>query len=348
MARERARTGSDRSRSTRRELLRSAGAAAALIGSGVLGVGLSGGAARAQDLRLVAATTGMVADVARNLLGDAAGPSGGFRVTALMGSGVDPHSYRETRADIEILLRAEAVFWNGLYLEAQLEELLLALGEEKPVFAIAEAVPRERLRAHDDYAGRYDPHVWMEPTLWAHAVDAAEAALAGRAPDLADMLAANAAAYRAELEALDAYSREILASVPEESRVLVTAHDAFGYFGAAYGFEVVGVQGVSTESEAGLARIREIVRLIVERGVKAVFVESSVSPRNVQALIEGARAEGAEVSLGAELFSDAMGADGTYEGTYLGMIDHNVTAIARALGGAAPARGRLGQLRADA
>lgn len=301
--------------------------------------------ARAQGpTRDLAATTGMVADAVRVLLGG----SSAFGVTALMGSGVDPHGYRETRADIALLLEAEAIFWNGLYLEAQLEELMGALAAQKPVFALGEAVPVDLRRAHDIYENRYDPHVWMDPTLWAYAIEAARAGLSDIAPAEADTIAENAARYAEETAALDAYARIVLESVPEERRVLITAHDAFGYFGRAYGFDVVGVQGVSTESEAGLARIRQIVDLIVERGVSAVFVETSVSDRNVRALIEGARARGADVALGASLFSDAMGRDGTYEGTYLGMIDHNVTAIALALGGEAPARGRLGRLAEEA
>lgn len=296
------------------------------------------------DVINLAATTGMIGDLVKAVLGDQAG----FKLTTLMGSGVDPHSYRETRADVETLLNAKAVFWNGLYLEAQLEQLMNKLSQDKPVVAAAEAAPVEARRAHDDYEGRYDPHIWMDPTLWKMALGAVQKGLSDLAPDRAEAFASNAAAYEEELAALDAYSRKILATVPKERRVLVTAHDAFGYFGKAYGFEVIGVQGVSTESEAGLARIAELVDLLVKRQTPAVFVESSVSPRNMRALLEGAQQRGLNVTLGAELFSDAMGAAGTYEGAYLGMIDHNVTAITRALGGVAPEKGRLGKLGATA
>lgn len=288
----------------------------------------------------VVATTGMIADAARVVGGDLA------QVTALMGPGVDPHSYRQTRSDIVAMTRAELVLWNGLYLEAQLEDFLLNLGRRVPVTPVAENVPDDRLLRHEDYEGKADPHVWMAPPLWRFAVNATATALSEQRPAEAELFAANAEAYLAELDALDAYAREALQSVPEPARVLVTAHDAFGYFGREYGFEVIGIQGISTESEAGLQRIRALVDTIVERGIGAVFVESSVSDRNIRALIEGAAAQGHEVAIGGELFSDAMGEPGTYEGTYLGMIDHNVTTISRALGGAAPQGGRLDKLKA--
>ena len=293
--------------------------------------------ARAEPLEVVA-TTGMVADVARAVGGDE------VEVRALMGPGIDPHAYRQTRSDIAAMLRADLVLWNGLFLEAQMEEFLERLGERVPVRAVAEAVPEADLVGHPDYAGRYDPHVWMDPALWTHAVDAVRDALVELRPEAADMFAGNAEAYKERLAALDDYTRKAIASVPEGSRTLVTAHDAFGYFGRAYGLDVLGVQGISTQSEAGLQRIGELVDLIVERGIRAVFIESSVPERNVRALIEGAAAKGHEVAVGGELYSDAMGPDGTYEGTYPGMIDHNATIIARALGGDVPAEGMAGEL----
>jgi manganese/zinc/iron transport system substrate-binding protein len=184
----------------------------------------------------------------------------------------------------------------------------------------------------------------MDVALWSELVPILEAELARLDPADAAGYRERAQAYRAELAALERYVRRVLATVPPERRVLVTAHDAFGYFGRAYGFEVHGIQGLSTESEAGLAEIERLVRLIVERRIGAVFVESSVAERNVRALVEGAAARGHEVRIGGQLFSDAMGAPGTYEGTYVGMIDHNVTVIARALGGEAPPRGMNGRL----
>jgi manganese/zinc/iron transport system substrate-binding protein len=286
----------------------------------------------------VVATTGMIADAARAVGGDL------VEVRALMGPGVDPHAYRQTRSDISAMLGADLVLWHGLALEAQMERFLADLARRRPVVAIAESLPRNLLLLANEE--RPDPHVWMDPALWAEAVGAVQAALAMELPDHAQTLADAADAHLAEIARVAAYARETLATVPEGARVLVTAHDAFGYFGRAYGFEVVGIQGISTESEAGLNRIGALVETLVSRRIGAVFVESSVSDRNVRALIEGAAAQGHTVRIGGELFSDAMGPPGTYEGTWIGMIDHNVTTIAGALGGRVPARGMDGRLSA--
>ncbi|MET4129149.1 zinc ABC transporter substrate-binding protein [Roseovarius sp. MBR-6] len=299
------------------------------------------GAARAATAPLdVVATTGMIADTARAIGGDA------VSVRALMGPGIDPHSFRQTRSDIAALTRADLVLWHGLYLEAQMEDFLARLGARQPVVAVGEAVPPGLRIAHPDYAGRFDPHVWMVPDLWRHVADGIAVALSGARPEAQREFADNARALRADLDRLGRYARDTLATVPTKARVLVTAHDAFGYFGRAYGFEVEGIQGISTESEAGLARIGELVEMLVARGIRAVFVESTVSERNIRALIEGAAARGHEVRIGGELFSDAMGLPGTYEGSYIGMIDHNITTIAHALGGRVPARGLNGKLAA--
>lgn len=302
--------------------------------------GLFGALSAAADSRLqVVATTGMVADVVREVGGEP------VEVKGLMGPGVDPHLYRQTRSDITALSRADAVFWNGLYLEAQLEEFLHRLAERRPVYAVAENVP-ERLRlADEEYQNQSDPHVWMDPGRWRYVVEAVRQSLAELSPEHKEGFDQRAEAYLAELEKLDAYAQKILNSVPEEKRVLVTAHDAFGYFGDAYGFEVLGIQGFSTESEAGLSRIETLVDLLVERQIGAIFIESSVSDRNIRALIEGAAARDHRVEIGGELYSDAMGPAGAYEGTWLGMIDHNVSVIARALGGDVPEGGRLGRLQ---
>ena len=289
--------------------------------------------AAAQDRLAVVATTGMIADAAREVGGDH------VAVQALMGPGVDPHSYRQTRSDIVAMTRADLVLWHGLYLEAQLEDFLRDLAARRPVVAVAEALPRNLLIGHDDYDDKLDPHVWMNPNLWARVVTRIRDALIEAAPEHEAAFTANAAAHLAELEALATYTTRVLASVPADDRVLLTSHDAFNYFGSAYGFEVIGIQGISTESEAGLQRIAELVDLLVERDIGAVFVETSVSDRNIRALAEGAAARGHAVEIGGELYSDAMGPPGTYEGTYLGMIDHNATTVARALGGDAPERG---------
>ena len=296
----------------------------------------------------VVATTGMIADTAARIAGDMA------TVTGLMGAGVDPHSYRQTRNDIVALTRADLVLWNGLFLEAQMIPFFERLADRTSVMAVTdtlEAAARDGtgvpLIASEDYADQYDPHVWMDPALWSAVVDRIAAALASVRPDDAAHFAKSAAAFKGEISALRAYGVDALSGIPQNRRVLVTAHDAFSYFGAAFDIDVVGVQGISTESEAGLHRIRTLVDMLVERDITSVFVESSVSDRNMRALIEGAAARGHRVTLGGELFSDAMGPAGTYEGTYLGMMDHNITVIARALGADVPAAGLNGKLGAE-
>ncbi|MCA1770853.1 MAG: zinc ABC transporter substrate-binding protein [Halomonas sp.] len=297
-----------------------------------------GSPASAGERLQVVATTSMVADVLREVGGEQ------VEVRGLMGPGVDPHLYRQTRSDVAAMTRADAVFWNGLFLEAQLESFFERLGERQPVIAVGEAVPSEARLADEEYPDQYDPHVWMDPSRWRFAVEAIRDALVEMSPSHAGAFAERADAYLKELEALDAYAHEVLESVPEETRVLVTAHDAFGYFGDAYGFEVLGIQGYSTDSEAGLARIESLVSLLVEREIGALFVETSVSDRNVRALVEGAAARDHEVRIGGELYSDAMGPEGSYEGTWIGMFDHNVSQIAIALGGEVPEGGHLGRL----
>lgn len=309
----------------------------------VLATALIGGAAfqvQAQERLQVVATTGMIADAAARIGGDL------VDIHGLMGAGVDPHAYRQTRSDIVAMTRADLVLWHGLFLEAQMEDFFQTLQGRQPVVAVAEVVPESLLRGHDDYAEKFDPHVWMDTRIWALVVTGIRDALTEVRPDAAATFAANTETYLQDIARVGAYAKTVLAQVPEPARVLLTAHDAFGYFGTAYDFEVLGVQGISTGSEAGLHRISEVVDMLVSRRIGAVFVESSVSDRNMRALIEGAAAQGHNVSIGGELFSDAMGSPGTYEGTYIGMIDHNVTTIARALGADISAGGMDGKLTA--
>jgi manganese/zinc/iron transport system substrate-binding protein len=311
------------------------------MASGLAGlVAIAPGAAQTPKKLQIVATTGMIADAVRQVGGDR------VAVEALMGPGVDPHLYRQTRSDIARMTRADAVVWHGLYLEAQLEEFFADLAKRKKVVALGEQIEKGKLLDHDDYKGRFDPHVWMNPRLWRDVVIAARDTLATLDPTGQPVFEANAARHIAEVDRLAAYAEAVLSSVPQSARVLVTAHDAFNYFGRVYGFEVLGIQGISTESEAGLKQIETFVNTLVERKIKAVFVESSVADRNVRALIEGAAARGWHVEIGGELYSDAMGETGTYEGTYIGMIDHNVTTIARALGGTVPAKGMNERLAA--
>lgn len=309
-----------------------------LFAAAALALTLPASQAAADDTLSVVTTTGMIADAARQVGGDL------VEVKALMGPGVDPHAYRQTRTDIVALAKADLVLWHGLYLEAQMEDFLRDLADETTVVPVAEALPENMLLGHDDYDDKYDPHVWMNPNLWSQVVLAVRDTMIEASPEAESIFRANTDAHLAELGNLARYTTEVLSSVPAESRVLLTAHDAFNYFGATYGFEVMGIQGISTESEAGLQRIGELVDMLVERDIGAVFVESSVSDRNIRALIEGAAAQGHEVVIGGTLYSDAMGADGTYEGTYVGMIDHNATVIAGALGGEVPDAGMQGLL----
>ncbi len=326
--------------SRRRALAWLAGAAAGLGAPSSLWSKEASGAAPSAALSVVA-TTGMIADAARQIAGPLA------QVRGLMGSGVDPHSYRQTRSDIAAMVHADLVLWHGLYLEAQMEEFLLDLGKRRAAVPVAEALPHDVLMPYGEYENRFDPHVWMAPELWSEVTRAVEAALVAARPDHAPQLAENAQAHRAQIAQLHLYAQEVMAQIPDAARVLLTAHDAFGYFGRAYGLEVIGIQGISTQSEAGLNRIGELVDMLVARGIGAVFVESSVSDRNIRALIEGCAARGHRLAIGGELFSDAMGVEGSYEATYIGMLDHNITTIARALGSDAPARGMQGKLGAQ-
>ena len=286
----------------------------------------------------IVATVGMVGDVVANVAGDKA------KVTTVMGPGVDPHLYKPTRDDVAAMMRADAIFYSGLMLEGKMADTLVKLARGKPVHAVTEAIDEKFLLEPEDFGGHHDPHVWMDPSAWAKCVEAAGRALSEFDPANAATYAANAKAYAARCLELHEYGRKVLATIPEKGRVLISSHDAFNYFGRAFELKVMGVQGISTESEAGLQRINSLVDFIVENDVRAVFVESSVPPKNIEALVAGVKSRGRELRIGGELFSDAMGAAGTYEGTYLGMVDHNITLVARALGGEAPGRGWQGKL----
>lgn len=284
-------------------------------------------------------TVGMVADIVKNVAGDR------VAVEGIIGEGVDPHLYKPTAADVKRLQSADLIFYNGLMLEGKVGDVLVRLARSgKPVYAVTEAILDEGGYVLSDESSHHDPHVWMDVRGWIRATEVVAKALAEFDPDGADAYAAGAVAYQAELGKLDAYAKKAIASIPEERRVLVTAHDAFHYMARAYGLEVRAIQGLSTESEAGVKDIEDLVRFLVARKIPAIFVESSVSEKNVRSLAEGTAAKGHEVAIGGKLFSDAMGAAGTYEGSYIGMIDHNVTTIVRALGGEAPEKGLNGRL----
>ncbi len=287
------------------------------------------------------ATVGMVADVVRNVGGEP------VKVVQVMGSGVDPHLYKATRDDVQTIMRGDIVFYSGLMLEGKMVDTLIKVSRSKSVYAVTERIDESYLLEPEDFPGHHDPHVWMDVSAWSKCVDVVAEALSEYDPPHARDYQANAASYRQQLADLHEYGLKSVRTIPKDNRVLVTSHDAFNYFGRAYELDVQGVQGISTESEAGLRRINDLVDMLVEKKVSAVFVESSVPRKNIEALVDGARSRGHEVIIGGELYSDAMGQAGTYEGTYVGMLDHNITAVTRALGGTAPEGGMQGKLSHD-
>ena len=273
----------------------------------------------------VVTTVGMIRDVVANV--------GGARVhvTGLMGAGVDPHLYKASEGDVRRLFRADVVFYGGLHLEAKMAEVLEEMGTRTRVVAVTDAIPRDRLLSPAEFEGAYDPHVWFDVRMWAMTVDTIAATLAAADPAHAAEFRRNAAAYHARLDSLDAYVRAQAARVPAEKRVLVTAHDAFNYFGRAYGFQVRGLQGISTASEAGTADVQALAAFIADRRIPAVFVESSIPRRTIEAVQEAVRDRGWNVQIGGSLHSDALGSPGTPAGTYTGMVRHNIDTLVGAL-----------------
>ena len=285
----------------------------------------------------VTTTVGMIADVARQIGGDLT------TVKNIIGEGIDPHSFQAGLSEIEQLSSADLIFYNGLHLEGKLGAILEKQSKDKPVIALAEGLFE---RDYEIIGGSEDsdPHVWMDVQGWRQVAAIILNNLSEFDSENAGYYEANHSAYLELITGLEHYARQCFATIPKSQRVLVTAHDAFSYLGRAYGITVMGIQGISTESKAGLKDINRLVAYLVEKEIPAVFVESSVPKQSVTALIEGAAARGHKVVIGGELFSDAMGPADTYEGTYIGMIDHNVTTITRALGGQAPKKGMNGKL----
>lgn len=273
----------------------------------------------------VVATIGMVRDVVENVGGER------VRVTGLMGPGVDPHLYKASEGDVRRLFRAELIFFNGLHLEAKMGEVLEHMGGTVRTVAVSDGVPRSLLLSPPEFAGAYDPHVWFDVSLWMRTVPLVRDALAGHDPAGAESYRANAEAYLERLRGLHEYVLAQAARVPPGRRVLITAHDAFHYFGRAYGFEVRGLQGISTASEAGTADVQELADFIARRRIPAVFIESSIPVRTIEAVQAAVRARDADVEIGGELYSDALGSPGTPGGTYEGMVRHNVDTIVRSL-----------------
>ena len=286
----------------------------------------------------VTATTGMIADVAKEIGGER------IVVSQIIGSGVDPHLYKLTRSDLALLNSSDLIFFNGLLLEGKMGDALSSLAQYgKHLKAVTTSIPKEEL--FEGLHGAPDPHVWMDPALWTKAAHTITKTLTELDPAGAVYFKTNNERYQEKLQQLLNYAQTVSKSIPESSRVLVTAHDAFHYFGHRFSFEVYGIQGISTESEAGIRDIEKLVDTLVTRKIPAVFIESTISEKSIRSLIDGAEARSHKVSIGGQLFSDAFGKDGTYEGTYIGMIDHNVTTIVRSLGGTAPEHGMNGLLQ---
>jgi manganese/zinc/iron transport system substrate-binding protein len=273
----------------------------------------------------VVATTGMIGDIVENVGGER------VEVTGLMGPGIDPHVYKATAGDVQAMEQADVIFYNGLHLEAAMAGVLERMQDRRTVVAVTDGIDRSVLIAPEQFEGAYDPHVWFDVTLWMQAVQTVYNTLSEMDPGSADLYRENAEAYLEELSQLHAYVQEQAGRVTAEKRVIITAHDAFNYFGRAYGFEVRGLQGISTATEASTGDVQQLANFIVEREIPAIFIESSVSERNVQAVQAAVRAQGFEVKIGGELFSDAMGNPGTPEGTYIGMVRHNVDTVVNAL-----------------
>jgi len=270
----------------------------------------------------VVTTIGMLGDIATNLASDY------VKVTTLMGPGVDPHLYKASANDVKLLHNADLILYGGLHLEGKMSDVLDSLSSTRRAIAASEAIPEQYLIGHP---GSYDPHVWFDVSLWLYAVEAVYEGLIDLLPEHTEDITTNYQAYVAQLEQLHAYVQETANTLNKEQRVLITAHDAFEYFGKAYDFEVRGLQGTSTVSEAGTRDVQQLSQYIVDHKIKAIFIESSVPRKTIQSLQEATRAKGFDVQIGGELFSDAMGDAGTKEGTYVGMVEHNINIIVSAL-----------------
>lgn len=291
-----------------------------------LGISACGAPSLDEDPRpQVVATIGMITDVAALIGGDR------VRVVGLMGPGVDPHLYKASAGDVRTLSTADLILYNGLHLEAAMGEVLEQMNGRIRTVAVTDGIDRALLLTPPEFQGQYDPHVWFDVSLWTVAARRITEALIELDPAGAEEFRERSSELTARLEALDAWVRSEVARVPANLRVLVTAHDAFNYFGRAYGFRVEGLQGLSTVAEAGTGDVQRLTRMIAEERIPAIFVESSIPRRNVEAVQAAVRARGGSVEIGGLLFSDAMGDPGTDEGTYEGMVRHNVSTIVGAL-----------------
>lgn len=271
----------------------------------------------------VVATTGMIGDLVENIGGDH------VKVTSLMGPGVDPHLYKATQGDVKTLDSADMIFYNGVHLEGKMTDIFEMMSKDKPTIAVTKNFKEEQL--HKVSETEHDPHVWFDVKLWIVAAEAVKEELIANDSEHEASYLANYEAYVLELQDLDKYVHEEIKKIPEDQRVLVTAHDAFGYYGKSYGLEVKGLQGINTLSEYGSKDVTDMRNYLVNNKIKAIFMESSVPKKAIEAVIQGAEKQGHSVEVGGELFSDAMGAKGTDEGTYIGMVRHNTDTIVKAL-----------------
>lgn len=275
----------------------------------------------------VVTTIAQIGDVVKNIAGDR------VDLVELMGPGIDPHLYRASEGDVVSLADADIVFYNGLHLEAKMADVFEKMQGSVTTVAVTDEIDRDELLSPPEFEGAYDPHVWFDVSKWMSVTEVIRDSFVDLDPEHEELYEDNARAYLAKLEELDLYVTEQAQLVPEEQRVLITAHDAFNYFGNAYDFEVRGLQGISTATETGTADLSDLADFIVEREIPAIFVETSVPERLVEALREAVGARGSEVSIGGSLYSDAMGDAGTPEGTYIGMVRHNIDTIVAGLTG---------------
>ncbi|RNI28411.1 manganese transporter [Rufibacter immobilis] len=284
-----------------------------------------GAQAHRQGKLYIVTTTGILRDAVANVVGDRA------VVQALMGPGVDPHLYKAALGDLQTLREADIIIYNGLHLEGKMGEVLEKLARQKEVWAAAESLPEANLRRLPEFQDSHDPHIWFNVQLWSQVVTHLSNRLQARDTAHAAQYQQNTARYTAQLDSLHRWTQSEIASIPAQQRILITAHDAFGYFGDAYQIEVQGLQGISTVSEFGLQDVSSLVNFIVSRRVKAVFVESSVSQKAIEAVLEGCRQKGHDIKLGGTLYSDALGDAQSGADTYAGMVKANVTKIVTAL-----------------
>ena len=300
------------------------GALVVLAACGSVARGEAGEDLARRPIRVVT-TTGMITDLVTNVGGER------VDVTGLMGPGVDPHLYKASERDVILLAEADAIFYNGLHLEAKMSDVFEKIRGRIVTVAVTEHIDRSRLLAPPEFEGAYDPHLWFDVSLWMKAAERVRDALADLDPGRARLYRRNAEVYLDKLDGLHSYVAAQARRVPERKRVLITAHDAFNYFARAYDFEVKALQGISTATEAGTGDVRALADFIVQRRIPAVFVETSVPTKLLEAVQQAVRARGFDVSIGAPLFSDAMGDPGTPEGTYVGMVRHNIDAIVSGL-----------------